>query len=154
MAPFESLYGRRCRFSIGWFKVGENGLFSSNLVHQAMEKENVLSERLKTTQSHKKSYTEERQRELDFKLGDLVFLKASPIKVVISFGMEGKLSTRYIGPYSVLTRGANVVYEIDLPYSLGSIHPFLYVSMLKICVGDPSFGSFFGECGYCRFFVL
>ncbi|XP_019227726.1 PREDICTED: uncharacterized protein LOC109209018 [Nicotiana attenuata] len=38
MAPFEALYGRRCRSPIGWFEVGEGELIGPDLVHQAIEK--------------------------------------------------------------------------------------------------------------------
>ncbi|WMV29209.1 hypothetical protein MTR67_022594 [Solanum verrucosum] len=38
MAPYEALYGRRCRSSIGWFEVGEARLIGPDLVHEAMEK--------------------------------------------------------------------------------------------------------------------
>ncbi|KAK4738510.1 hypothetical protein R3W88_002207 [Solanum pinnatisectum] len=38
MAPYEALYGRRCRSPIGWFEVGEAQLIGPDLVHQAMEK--------------------------------------------------------------------------------------------------------------------
>ena len=48
MAPYESLYGRRCRSPIGCFGVGEKGLKRLDLVHQAMEKVKVIPERLKT----------------------------------------------------------------------------------------------------------
>ena len=44
MAPYEALYGRRCRSPIGWFEVGEAGLIGPNLVHQAMEKVKVIQE--------------------------------------------------------------------------------------------------------------
>ncbi|XP_069145447.1 uncharacterized protein [Solanum lycopersicum] len=53
MAPYEALYGRRCRSPNGWFKVGEAGLIGPNLVHQAKEKVKVIQERLKTTRSRK-----------------------------------------------------------------------------------------------------
>ncbi|WMV58546.1 hypothetical protein MTR67_051931 [Solanum verrucosum] len=38
MAPYEALYGIRCRSPIGWFEAGEAGLIGPDLVHQAMEK--------------------------------------------------------------------------------------------------------------------
>ncbi|WMV32575.1 hypothetical protein MTR67_025960 [Solanum verrucosum] len=41
MAPYEALYGRRCRSPIGWFEVGEVGLIGPDLVNQAMEKGNL-----------------------------------------------------------------------------------------------------------------
>ncbi|XP_070045239.1 uncharacterized protein [Nicotiana tomentosiformis] len=51
MAPFEALYGRRCRSPIGWFEVGEVELIGPYLMHQAMEKVKIIKEQLKTTQS-------------------------------------------------------------------------------------------------------
>lgn len=47
MAPYEALYGRRYRSPIGWFEVGEEGLIGHDLVYQAMEKVNVIQQRLK-----------------------------------------------------------------------------------------------------------
>ena len=41
MAPFEALYGRRCRSPIGWFEVGEVSLIGPELVHEAMEKSDL-----------------------------------------------------------------------------------------------------------------
>lgn len=38
MAPYESHYGRRCRYSIGCLKDGEAGLIGPGIVHQDMEK--------------------------------------------------------------------------------------------------------------------
>ncbi|WMV41871.1 hypothetical protein MTR67_035256 [Solanum verrucosum] len=55
MAPYEALYGRRCKSHIGWFEVGESGLIGPDLVHQAMEKVKVIQERLKMVQSRQKS---------------------------------------------------------------------------------------------------
>ena len=38
MAPFEALYGRRCRSPVGWFEVGEFALLGPEVVYEAMEK--------------------------------------------------------------------------------------------------------------------
>jgi len=70
MAPFEALYGRRYKSPIRWFEVGETRLFGPELVHQAIKKVKVLGKRLKTAQSHQKSYTYVRQRELEFEVSD------------------------------------------------------------------------------------
>ncbi|XP_049373445.1 uncharacterized protein LOC125838428 [Solanum verrucosum] len=101
MAPYEALYGRRCRSPIGWFEVGEAGLIGPDLVHQAMEKVKVIQERLKMAQSRQKSYTDVRRRALEFEIDDWVYLKVSPVKGVMRFGKKGKLSPRYIGPYRI-----------------------------------------------------
>ncbi|XP_047269330.1 uncharacterized protein LOC124899201 [Capsicum annuum] len=66
MAPFEALYGRRCRSSIGRYEVGETWLFRPNFTHQAMGKVKIIRKRLKTAQSRQKSYADVRIREIEF----------------------------------------------------------------------------------------
>ncbi|WMV33502.1 hypothetical protein MTR67_026887 [Solanum verrucosum] len=109
-----------------------------DLVHQAMEKVKVIQERLKTAQSHQKSYTDVRRRELEFEVDDLVYLKVSPMKGAMIFGKKGKLSPQYIYPYKISQRIGNVAYELELPQDLAAVHPIFHVSMLKKCMGDPS----------------
>ncbi|KAH0738661.1 hypothetical protein KY290_037366 [Solanum tuberosum] len=138
MAPYEALYGRRCRSPIGWFEVGEARLIGPDLVHQAMEKVKVIQERLKTAQSRQKSYTNVRRRALEFEVDDWVYLKVSPMKGVMRFGKKGKLSPRYIGPYRIVQRVGSVAYELELPQELAAVHPVFHISMLKKCIGDPS----------------
>ncbi|XP_070018243.1 uncharacterized protein [Nicotiana sylvestris] len=75
MAPFEALYGRRCRSPIGWFEVGEAKFIGPDLVHQAMEKVKIIKDRLKTAQSRQKSYSDVRRRDLEFKEDDWVAYK-------------------------------------------------------------------------------
>jgi len=48
MAPFEALYGHRCRSPIGWFEVGESKRVGSDLVQEAIEKVKVIKDRLVT----------------------------------------------------------------------------------------------------------
>ncbi|XP_070006540.1 uncharacterized protein [Nicotiana sylvestris] len=98
MAPYEALYGRRCRSPVGWFEVGETELYGPDLIHQAIEKVKVIQERLRTAQSRQKSYSDVRRRDLEFEVGDWVFLRISPMKGIMHFGKKGKLSPRYIGP--------------------------------------------------------
>ncbi|KAH0776371.1 hypothetical protein KY290_007782 [Solanum tuberosum] len=138
MAPYEALYGRRCRSPIGWFEVGEAGLIGPDLVHQAMEKVKVIQERLKMAQSRQKSYTDVRRRALEFEVDDWVYLKVSPMKGVMRFGKKGKLSPRYIGPYRIAKRIGNIAYELELPQELAAVNPVFHISMLKKCMGDPS----------------
>ena len=37
MAPFEALYGRRCRSPVGWFEVGESYILGLEIIHDALE---------------------------------------------------------------------------------------------------------------------
>ena len=62
MAPFEALYGRKCRSPIGWFEVGEIALIGPDLVFDAMEKVRLIRERLKSTQSLQKCNDPEKFR--------------------------------------------------------------------------------------------
>ena len=57
----------------------------------------MIWERLQTTNSQQKSYTDKRRRPLEFQVGDLEFLKVAPLKGVMWFGKKGKLSLRYVG---------------------------------------------------------
>ncbi|XP_049392296.1 uncharacterized protein LOC125856713 [Solanum stenotomum] len=75
MAPYKVLYGRRCRSPIGWFEVGEAEWIGLYLVHQSMEKVNILQEMLKTSQSREKSYTDVRRRDLEIskRIGNVAY---------------------------------------------------------------------------------
>ena len=53
-------------------------------------------------QSHPKSYVDFSRMELDFEVNDWVYLKVSPVKGIIRFVKNMKLSPRYIGPYRIL----------------------------------------------------
>ncbi|EOY03078.1 Retrotransposon protein, putative [Theobroma cacao] len=138
MAPFEALYGRRCRSPIGWLEVGERKLLGPKLVQDATEKIHMIRQRMLTAQSRQKSYVDNRRRDLEFQVGDHVFLKVSPTKGVMRFGKKGKLSPRYIGPFEILERVGEVAYRLALPPDLSNIHPVFQVSMLRKYNPDPS----------------
>ena len=48
MAPFEALYGRKCRSPMGWFEAREQKLLGPDLVQDAVEKVKLINERMKT----------------------------------------------------------------------------------------------------------
>ncbi|GKV24897.1 hypothetical protein SLEP1_g34439 [Rubroshorea leprosula] len=104
MAPFEALYGRRCRSPICWTKVGEMSILGPELVQQSFEIVQLIKERLRTAQSRQKSYADRRRRDLEFEVGDHVFLKVSPTRGVLRFGIRGKLSLRYVFQVSLLQK--------------------------------------------------
>ena len=104
MAPYEALYGRKCRFPVGWFEVGDRQLLGPDMVKDAVDKVKLIRDCMRTAQSRQKSYANNRRRELEFNVGDHVFLKVSPFKGVMRFGKRGKLSPRYIGPFEILRR--------------------------------------------------
>ncbi|XP_073112178.1 uncharacterized protein [Elaeis guineensis] len=138
MAPFEALYGRKCRSPICWDEVGERKLLGPEIVQQTVEKVHMIQERLRTAQSRQKSYTDNRRRELEFHVGDHVFLRISPTKGVMRFGVRGKLSPRYIGPFEILDRIGEVAYRLALPPTLSGVHDVFHISMLRKYIPDPS----------------
>ena len=87
--------------------------------------------------SRQKSYADHRGREFEFKEGDTVYLKLSPMKGVVRFCKKGKLSPRYVGPYEILQRVGKVAYKLKLPSEMALVHPVFHVSILKKCIGDP-----------------
>ena len=86
--------GHRCRSLVGWFDVGEATLIGTDSVLYAMEKVQLIRERLKIDQSHQLSYTDIRRREQEFQVDDWVFLKVSPMKWVMRLWKKGNLNPR------------------------------------------------------------
>jgi len=137
MAPFEALYGRRCRTPLNWSEPGERVTFGPDLVTQAEEQVRFIQENLKRAQSRQKSYSDRRRRPLVFKEGDHVYLRVSPMKGVHRFGVKGKLAPRYVGPFKISEKCGPVAYRLELPPRLAAVHDIFHVSQLKKCLRVP-----------------
>ncbi|WVZ71225.1 hypothetical protein U9M48_019837 [Paspalum notatum var. saurae] len=122
MAPFEALYGRRCRTPLNWSEPGERVTFGPDLVTQAEEQ---------------KSYSDKRRRPLVFEKDDHVYLRVSPMKGVHRFGVKGKLAPRYVGPFKITEQCGPVAYRLELPPHLAAVHDVFHVSQLKKCLRVP-----------------
>ena len=139
MAPFEALYGRKCSTQVCWDEVGERRLVGPELVQITSEKVKIVRDNLKIARDRQKSYADNRRRDLQFEIGDRVFLKISPWKGVLRFGKRDKLSPRYIGPYEIVSKVGPVAYKLKLPPELSRIHDTFHVSMLRKYIPDPSY---------------
>ena len=147
-APFEALYGRKCRSPICWAEVGdtqlardqanESRLTGPEIIQETTDKIIQIRERLKAARDRQKSYADVRRKPLEFQVGDKVLLKVSPWKGVIRFGKRGKLSPRYVGPFEILARIGPVAYRLKLPQELSNVHDVFHVSNLKKCLADES----------------
>ncbi|KAI3790531.1 hypothetical protein L2E82_03636 [Cichorium intybus] len=137
-APFEALYGRKCRSPICWVEVGDTQITGPEIIHETTEKIVQIRERLKAARSRQKSYADVRRKPLEFKVGDRVLLKVAPWKGVIRFGKRGKLNPRYIGPFEILERIGPVAYKLKLPQQLSKVHDTFHVCNLKKCLSDES----------------
>ncbi|GJZ54481.1 putative reverse transcriptase domain-containing protein [Tanacetum coccineum] len=135
-APFEALYGRKCRSPVIWAEVGESQLIGPEIVQETTEKVVQIKERLKTARSRQKSYADKRRKPLEFKVGDRVLLKVSPWKGVVRFGKKGKLAPRYVGPFEIVECVGPVAYRLRLPQELSCIHDTFHVSNLKKCLAE------------------
>ena len=137
MAPFEALYGRRCRTPLSWSQTGERKIFGPDLVIEAENKVKVIQENLKAAQSRQNSYADKRRKSLQFEVGDHVYLRVSPTKGVQRFGLKGKLAPCYNGHFKTLEICGPVAYRIQLPSRLVAIHDVFHISQLKKCVRVP-----------------
>ncbi|GJR69886.1 putative reverse transcriptase domain-containing protein [Tanacetum coccineum] len=111
-APFEALYGRKCRLPVCW------------------------AERMQAARDRQKSYADLKRKPMDFQVGDKVMLKVSPWKGFVRFGKRGKLNPRYVGPFKVLEKVGEVAYKLELPQELSRVHNTFHVSNLKKCHAD------------------
>ena len=97
------------------------------------------------TQSRKKSYVDIRRQPLEFEVGDHVFLKVMPMRGVVKFSKQGKLSPRFIGLFEILERVGTVAYRLPLPPSMSSVHEVFHVSKLRRYTPDLAHVVDWGE---------
>ncbi|XP_071901792.1 uncharacterized protein [Coffea arabica] len=106
MAPYEALYGRKCRSPIYWDEVGERKVLDLTAIpwmEEAWEKVKLIRQRLQTAQSRQKSYADNRRKDLEFEVGDRVFLKVAPLRSITA-GRGKKFQPRFVAPYKIFQR--------------------------------------------------
>ncbi|XP_075473284.1 uncharacterized protein LOC142504284 [Primulina tabacum] len=121
-APFEALYGRKCRSPICWEDVRERQMSKPEFIQKMKDKVELIRKKMKAAQDRQASYANKRRRPLEFQVGDYVFLKVSPLQGTMRFGHKGKLAPRYIGPYVIVERIGTLAYRLDLPPNFSLIH--------------------------------
>ncbi|GJR44114.1 putative reverse transcriptase domain-containing protein [Tanacetum coccineum] len=109
-APFEALYGRKCRSPICWAEVEDAQLSGPEIIRETTKKIIQIKHRLQAS--------------------------LSPWKGVIRFGKRGKLNPRYIGPFKILAKVRTVAYQLELPEQLSCVHNTFHVSNLTKCLSD------------------
>ena len=138
MAPYEALYGRKCRTPLCWTELNEHKVIGQDIMKDTEEKVQVIRKRLKATSDRQKSYADLKMRDIAYEVGDKVFLKISSWRRILRFGKKGKLSPRFIGPYEVLERIGPLAYRLALPPELAKLHNVFHVSMLRKYRSDGS----------------
>ncbi|GJS69080.1 putative reverse transcriptase domain-containing protein [Tanacetum coccineum] len=135
-APYEALYGQKCRSPVCWAEVGEAQLTGLELIQETTEKIVLIKQRIQVAQDRQKSYADLKQKPMELEVGDRVMLKVSPWKGVVRFSKRGKLNSRYVGPFKVLAKVGKVAYRLELPQELSRVHHTFHVSNLKKCYAD------------------
>ncbi|GJS44330.1 hypothetical protein Tco_0569373 [Tanacetum coccineum] len=107
-APFEALYGKKCRLHVLWAEIRGSSLIGPE------------------------------RNPLEFEVGDRVLLRVTPWKGVVHFGKKSKLAPRYVGPFEILERIGLVAYRLRLPKELNNVHDTFHVSNLKKCLADAN----------------
>ncbi|XP_027915651.1 uncharacterized protein LOC114175093 [Vigna unguiculata] len=138
MAPYEALYGRRCRTPLCWQQDGESVVLGPKFLQQTTEKVRVIQDRMRATQSRQKSCADKRRRPLEFEASDHVFLRVTPTTGIGRALKLRKLTPRFIGPYQITRQIGPVAYEIALPPHLENLHNVFHVSQLRKYVADPT----------------
>ncbi|WVZ55067.1 hypothetical protein U9M48_005780 [Paspalum notatum var. saurae] len=124
-APFEALYGRRCRTPLHWNQPGEKQVFGPDIIKEAEEQMQVVRENMRVARSRREELCGSRRRDLSFEVGDYVYLKVSPMRGIRRFKVKGKLAPRYIGPFKILAKRGEFVHDV------------FHVSQLKKCLRVP-----------------
>ena len=131
MTPFKALYGRDpptlikgCTFT-SKIDVVNQLLVARDVVLQELKQNLLKAQNLMKAQANK------HRRQIDFEVGDWVFLKLQPYKMrSLARRPVAKLSPKFYGPYKILERIGPAAYKLELP-AHAKIHPVFHVSLLK-----------------------
>ncbi|GJT34587.1 putative reverse transcriptase domain-containing protein [Tanacetum coccineum] len=126
----------KCRSPVCWAEVGEVQLTGPEIVQETIEKVIQIKQRIQAAHDRQKSYVNLKRKSMEFQVGNRVMLKVSPWKGVVHFGKQGKLNSRYVGPFKVLEKVRAIAYKLELPQELSRVHNTFHVSNLKKCYAN------------------
>lgn len=129
--PFQALYGREPQVLIR----GDADHTSIEEVDRSIAARNdllkELQEQLLKAQNRMKTQANSHRREVEFQVGDMVYLKMQPYKMKsLAKRVNQKLSLRYNGPYEIEQKIGAIAYKLKLPVD-AKVHPMFHVSLLK-----------------------
>ncbi|GJV45483.1 putative reverse transcriptase domain-containing protein [Tanacetum coccineum] len=143
-APFEVLYGCKCRSPICWAEVGDSQLTGLEIIHETIEKIVQNKSRIQAARDRQKELMPTlRYKTLSFKDRERFMLKVSPWKGVICFGKRGKLNPRYIGPFKIIAKKCMADEPLAVPLDEIQVDEN-YSSSLKLSeIMGPGVQAFF-----------
>ena len=110
MAPFEALYGQRCRTQLCWYESGESALLGPEVVQETTEKVKMIQEKMRASQSRQKSYHDKRRKDIEFQVGDHVFLRVNHVTGVGRALKCRKMTPHFVGPFEIVEKVGAVEY--------------------------------------------
>ena len=122
MAPYEALYGRPCISLACWLEIGDKLILGPEMIRETSDCIKIFRQQMKASQDRQKSYADKRRKDLEFDVGDMVFVKTSSLKHVVRFGNKGKLAPRFVGPFAIVERIGKLAYRLELPKKMSSVH--------------------------------
>ena len=131
MAPYETLYSRRCRTLVYWTELNEHRVIGPDIRKDIEMNVQVIRKRLKAASDRQKSFSDLKRRDIEYEVGGKVFLKVSMWRKILRFGKKGKLNPRFIGPNEILERIGPVAYRLALPPELAKLHNVFHVLILR-----------------------
>nr|GEV64754.1 putative reverse transcriptase domain-containing protein [Tanacetum cinerariifolium] len=84
-APYDALYGQKCRSPVCWAEVGESQLTGLELIQETTEKIVLIKQRMQAAQDRQKNYADQKRKPMEFEIRDRVLLKVLPWKGVVRF---------------------------------------------------------------------
>lgn len=128
MTPFRATYGMEAPKLLCY---GDTPRANFHVDELLKKRDNLLSKlrsNMEAAQKRMVSQANKHRREVDFTVGDMVYLKLRPYrKRTVAQRRNEKLSPRYFGPYEVIQKIGKVAYKLKLP-SHNNINPVFQVS--------------------------
>ncbi|GJW41585.1 putative reverse transcriptase domain-containing protein [Tanacetum coccineum] len=106
-APFEALYGRKCRSPVCWTEVGEAQILGPELIQEMTKKIVQIKQRMQVAHDRQKSYADLKRKLMEFQVED-----------------------------KVLEKVGEVSYKLELPEEISRVHNTFHVSNFKKCYAD------------------
>ncbi|KAH9318175.1 hypothetical protein KI387_019944, partial [Taxus chinensis] len=101
MAPFEALYGKKCKTHVSWDKIEDREIIGLEILIEMEQQVKMICEHLKEAADRKKNYADLKRVDRKYELGEKVFLQVKPKKISITFSKATKLSAPYVGPFEI-----------------------------------------------------
>ena len=101
MAPYETLYGRKCQSPIHWDEIGEKKILDPTTVpwiEETFANVKLIRQRIRTAQNRQKSYADNQRKDLEFEIRNKAFLKVTSLKASLMAGKRKKLKSKFVGP--------------------------------------------------------